>query len=65
MNGDWIDPSVLDLSRDICFSQHIVAIFHSGFLPGFLLRCEKHVACKLSAGKMIFCVKLSRIVHQK
>ena len=46
---------------DHIFEMHSA---HSGFFPGFLFHGAKHVMSKLSALKVIFRVKLSRIVHQ-
>ena len=45
-------------------SQFFSLSLHSGFCPEFLFHFIEHVVSKLSAVKMIFCVKLSRIVHQ-
>ena len=48
-----------------CYISKSVLNSHSGFFPGFLFWSAEHVASKLSAVKMIFWVKLSKIVHQK
>ena len=56
--------TVINLTDCIWKSENAPA-YHSGFFSWIFVSLRKHVASKMSAVKMIFCLKLLRIVHQK